>query len=90
MTLFQAFILGLIQAFTEFFPVSSSAHLKLTKILLGIEPKGDLILFDLSCHLGTLIAIIYFFRLEIMEICKDRGKKFCLIFGCRAILINFY
>jgi undecaprenyl-diphosphatase len=90
MTLFQAFILGLIQAFTEFFPVSSSAHLKLTKILLGIEPKEDLILFDLSCHLGTLIAIIYFFRLEIMEICKDRGKKFLQIFVALLPLIPAY
>lgn len=90
MTLFQAFILGLIQAFTEFFPVSSSAHLKLTKLALGIEPSGDLILFDLSCHLGTLIAIIYFFRLEIMEIFKNKGKELLQIFVALLPLIPAY
>lgn len=54
----DALLLGLIQGLTEFFPVSSSAHLMLTEYLLGFKDLKHLILFDLVCHLGTLGAIL--------------------------------
>jgi undecaprenyl-diphosphatase len=61
MTTWQAFLLGLIQGITEFLPISSSGHLALGQYLLGFENLHDYILFDLVCHLGTLVAILYIF-----------------------------
>lgn len=61
MTLWQAFLLGLIQGITEFLPISSSGHLALGQYFLGFENLHDYILFDVVCHLGTLVAIFYVF-----------------------------
>jgi undecaprenyl-diphosphatase len=61
MTIWQAFLLGLIQGITEFFPVSSSGHLALGQYLFGFENLHHYLLFDLVCHLGTLVAIFYTF-----------------------------
>ncbi len=71
MTLLQAILLGIVQGMTEFFPVSSSAHLKLAKWLLGI--KGD-VLFDLTCHSGTLLALVLFLRRDVWEVLKSPRK----------------
>lgn len=61
-TLFQAFVLGALQGLTEFLPVSSSAHLALTPWVFGWEPAG--LGFDLSLHVGTLVALGWYFRAE--------------------------
>ena len=62
MTTFQAVILGLIQGLTELLPISSSAHLALTPWLLGWDDPG--LAFDVALHLGTLVAILWYFRKE--------------------------
>jgi undecaprenyl-diphosphatase len=61
-TLLQAFILGALQGLTEFLPVSSSAHLSLTPWVFGWEPAG--LGFDLALHVGTLMALGWYFRAE--------------------------
>lgn len=61
-TLWQAIILGTLQGLTEFLPVSSSAHLSLTPWVLGWQPAG--LSFDVALHIGTLIALIWYFRTE--------------------------
>ena len=61
MPLFQAVILALVQAFTEFLPISSTAHLILFPWLLGWQDPG--VAFDVALHVGTLLALLlYFFR----------------------------
>lgn len=61
MPIFHAVVLGIIQALTEFLPVSSTAHLILVPWLLGWNDGG--LTFDVALHAGTLLAvIIYFFR----------------------------
>lgn len=70
MTSIQAFILGLIQGLTEFLPVSSSAHLKITKLLLDLKMDDSQVIFDLCCHFGTLIALFYYFGREIFYILR--------------------
>ncbi len=57
--LLQAGFLGIVQGFTEFLPVSSSAHLKILPFLLGWETPG--LVFDTSLHLGTSAALLVFF-----------------------------
>jgi undecaprenyl-diphosphatase len=62
MTSFQALVLGLLQGFTEFLPISSSAHLSLTPWLLGWQDPG--LAFDVALHFGTLVAVLWYFRVE--------------------------
>ena len=58
-----AAVLGLVQGLTEFVPVSSSAHLVLVPELFRWEPAG--MAFDTALHLGTLLALLAFFRRDI-------------------------
>ena len=61
MPLYQAIVLALVQAFTEFLPVSSTAHLTLFPWLLGWQDPGQA--FDVALHAGTLVAVLlYFFK----------------------------
>ncbi len=63
-TFWQAILLGALQGLTEFLPVSSSAHLILVQRLLpGFEQPG--ILFDVMLHVGTLVAVVVYFREKI-------------------------
>lgn len=89
MSFFQSIILGLVQGLTEFFPVSSSAHLQLTKHLLGIEKGEHLIYFDLVCHSGTLLALLIFLRKEVFGVLKS-VKKMALYFLALLPLIPAY
>jgi len=59
MQLYQAILLALLQGFTEFLPVSSSAHLALCPWLLGWQDQG--LSFDIALHLGTLLAVLVYF-----------------------------
>ncbi|MGO4997978.1 undecaprenyl-diphosphate phosphatase [Oceanisphaera sp. W20_SRM_FM3] len=59
-------LLALIQGFTEFLPISSSAHLILPSVLLGWPDQG--IAFDVAVHLGSLLAVLYYFRQEVVSL----------------------
>jgi undecaprenyl-diphosphatase len=59
MSLFQAFIMGLVQGMTEFIPVSSSGHLVLVPWLMGWD--APLLAFDTMVHWGTLVAVVAVF-----------------------------
>jgi len=69
-TWLSAALLGVVQGLTEFLPVSSSAHLVLARALLGwnVEESTFGLAFDVALHVGTLLAILAFFRREIGEI----------------------
>lgn len=58
-------LLAIVQGIAEFLPISSSAHLVLVPRLLGWEDQG--LIFDLSLHLGTLIAVMVYFRADILN-----------------------
>jgi undecaprenyl-diphosphatase len=69
MSLIQAIILGIIQGLTEFLPVSSSAHLVLVPFLLGwVIPEDQSFSFDVLVQLGTLVAVIVYFRRDLLVI----------------------
>ncbi|MDA1095945.1 MAG: undecaprenyl-diphosphate phosphatase [Chloroflexi bacterium] len=65
MTSLEAALLGIIQGLTEFLPISSSAHLILTRSLFGWDAGEFGLAFDVACHVGTLIAVLVFFRRDI-------------------------
>jgi len=65
----HAILLALLQGFTEFLPVSSSAHLILLPRLLGWEDQG--LAFDVAVHVGTLAAVVLYFRRELVPMARD-------------------
>ncbi len=65
-TWIKGLILGLVQGFTEFFPISSAAHLVMAETYLGIKDSAKtLAAFDVALHLGTLVAAILFFKKDL-------------------------
>ena len=70
MKLLMYIILGFIQGFTEPIPVSSSGHLVIFNSLLNVEEFKDLN-FEIIVNFGSLLAILYFYRKELISIIKD-------------------
>ncbi len=68
MDIFQAIALAILQGLTEFLPISSSAHLILLPALVGWEDQG--LAFDVAVHVGTLAAVIVFYRKILVKIIK--------------------
>ena len=66
---FEAVLLGLIQGLTEFLPVSSSGHLEIGKVLLGVETTDDL-LFTTMVHAATVLSTVVVFRGQIWDLLK--------------------
>src|SRR5262245_53956120 len=58
----QAALLGVVQGLTEFLPVSSSAHLILARAFFGFDADKFGLSFDVACHVGTLVAVLMYFR----------------------------
>lgn len=69
MELIQIVVLALIQGLTEFLPISSSAHLILVPVITGWEDQG--LAFDVAVHLGTLSAVVFYFRKDLMTMSRD-------------------
>jgi undecaprenyl-diphosphatase len=63
----QAALLGIVQGLTEFLPVSSSAHLILARAFFGFDGERFGMAFDVACHVGTLVAVLVYFRRELAE-----------------------
>lgn len=61
-------MLGVVQGLTEFLPVSSSAHLILARALLGWDAAELGLAFDVACHVGTLGAVVAYFRADLFEL----------------------
>jgi len=72
MNLPQVISLAIVQGLTEFLPISSSGHLVFFQSLWGMEKPQ--LFFDVTLHLGTLLAVIFFFRADIKRIFKDVKK----------------
>lgn len=68
MEILQAIVLGLVQGLGEFLPISSSAHLVVTPWLFGWQDQG--LGFDVALHWGTLLAVIAYFRNDIINLIK--------------------
>ena len=80
MSWLEAVLLGLIQGLTEFLPVSSSGHLEIGKVLLGVETSDDL-LFTTMVHAATVLSTVVVFRRQIWDILKG---FFCGLKGVKV------
>ncbi|HET9472539.1 MAG TPA: undecaprenyl-diphosphate phosphatase, partial [Steroidobacteraceae bacterium] len=58
----------MVQGLTEFLPVSSSGHLILARAFFGWDPGRFGIAFDVACHVGTLLAVVAFFRADVAKL----------------------
>jgi undecaprenyl-diphosphatase len=101
LTLVQIIVLALIQGLTEFLPVSSSAHLILGSRVFGWPDQG--LVFDVATHLGTLVAVLVYFRHDLMQLAsacikpvrtdQDRHYRglagFLIVASLPALLVGF-
>jgi len=69
MTLIHIIVLALVQGLTEFLPISSSAHLILVPVLSDWPDQG--LAFDVAIHVGTLGAVVWYFRTEVRRMTSD-------------------
>ena len=84
----EIIILSVIQGVSEFLPISSSAHLILVSSLY--EFKSNSLIIDISLHLGSLFAIIYFFREELLDIKNNKRILSLIILGSIPLFVVGY
>ena len=84
----EVIILSAIQGISEFLPISSSAHLILVSSLY--EFKSNSLLIDISLHLGSLFAIIYFFRKDLLDIKHNKRLLSLIILGSIPLMVFGY
>lgn len=76
MILLIAALLGVVQGLTEFLPISSSAHLILARTLFGWDLERLGLAFDVACHVGTLLAVVVYFRRELLAMAASLPSIF--------------
>ena len=82
---FEIVILSIVQGISEFLPVSSSAHLFLISEIY--EFKSQALLIDIGLHLGSLLAIIFYFRNDLLDILNNKSLLFLIILGSIPLII---
>ncbi|MFN4262650.1 MAG: undecaprenyl-diphosphate phosphatase [Thioalkalivibrionaceae bacterium] len=82
MSWLQVWVLALVQGLTEFLPISSAAHLILVPILTAWEDQG--LAFDVAIHVGTLVAIVAYFRREVIVVTQGWFGQFSQLREWRA------
>jgi len=81
----EILILSIVQGISEFLPVSSSAHLFLISEIYKF--KSQSLLIDVGLHLGSLLAIIFYFRNELKEIVNNKNLFFLMVLGSLPLII---
>ena len=84
----EASILAFIQGFTEFIPVSSSAHLVIISKISNFNVSS--LQLDISLHLGSLLAIIFYFRKDLLNITKNKSLFLLIVLGSIPLIIVGY
>ncbi len=81
-------ILAFIQGFTEFIPVSSSAHLVIISKISNFNVSS--LQLDISLHLGSLLAIIFYFRKDLLNITKNKSLFLLIVLGSIPLIVVGY
>ena len=84
----EIIILSIVQGISEFLPISSSAHLNIVEIIF--EFNSNSLMIDVSLHLGSLLAIIFYFRRELLDLRNNQKLLSLLIIGSIPIVIAGY
>jgi len=84
----EILILSAIQGISEFLPISSSAHLIIVSKLYDL--KASSLLIDISLHLGSLLAIIFFFRKDLFDLKNNKKMLKLIIIGSIPLIIFGY
>ena len=85
---FEIFLLSIIQGVSEFIPVSSAAHLILASNIY--EFKNQSLLIDISLHLGSLLAILFYFKDDIFNFNKNKNLFYKITIGTLPLIIIGY
>ena len=84
----EILILSAVQGISEFLPISSSAHLILVSNFYDLETSS--LLIDISLHLGSLIAVIFYFRKELFDLRNNNRLLSFIIIGSLPLIIFGY
>ena len=84
----EIIILSLVQGISEFLPISSSSHLIIVSTLYQF--KSSSLLIDVSLHLGSLFAIIFFFRKEFLDLQNNQRLLALMTIGSAPIILIGY
>lgn len=80
----EIFILSLVQGITEFLPISSSSHLILTSKYLNFDNQG--LTVDVSLHIGSFLAVIFYFKKDLFHFIKTKDLLFKIIFASLPVM----
>ena len=84
----EIIILSIVQGISEFLPISSSAHLNIIEIIFQFNSNS--LMIDVSLHLGSLLAIIFYFRKELLDLKNNQKLLYLMIIGTIPIVIAGY
>ena len=84
----EVLILSVIQGISEFLPVSSSAHLIIFSNIIDFSNQS--LIFDVGLHLGSLLAILFYFRKELLNITNDKKLFNLLLIGSIPLILAGY
>ena len=84
----EIFILSLIQGITEFIPISSSSHLIIVAEFFNFESKS--LAIDVSVHIGSFLAVIFYFRKEIYNFINNKDLFFKIFFSSLPVIMVGY
>ena len=84
----EIIILSIVQGISEFLPISSSAHLNIVEIFFKFNSSS--LMIDVSLHFGSLLAIIFYFRRELLNLKNNQKLLFLLIIGSMPLVIAGY
>ena len=84
----EVIILAFVQGVSEFLPVSSSAHLIVFSNIINFSNKS--LIFDVGLHLGSLLAVLFYFRKELINISNDKKLIYLIIFGSIPLILFGY
>ena len=84
----EIIILSIVQGISEFLPISSSAHLNIVQVIF--EFNSNSLMIDVSLHLGSLLAIIFYFRRELLDLKNNQKLLSLVIIGSIPLVIAGY
>ena len=84
----EIIILSIVQGISEFLPISSSAHLNIVEIIF--EFNSNSLMIDVSLHFGSLLAITFYFRRELLDLKNNQKLLSLVIIGSIPIIIAGY